>query len=170
MFPSASKALFALPFALAMGGACARKEATPATSMAASSATSDEAHPMRTKDAAASSEVDGASRDAVDAVVRELSNVPFPTGGLAPTIDLPATASVEEVLKAMFAIVSFTPGRVTRHSVLGSRRVSIPTADPHEFLAVTVDTNLGQKIVLMQHQGPRVGWWTRAYPGSAPAP
>jgi hypothetical protein len=84
------------------------------------------------------------------------------TNGTSPKIDLPATASTEEVLTAMFGRVGFDKGHVKTHRVAEEREVHVGK-DPTAYRAVLVETDLGRKVVLLRYESPATGWWTRAY-------
>ena len=81
--------------------------------------------------------------------------------GMYPTLDLPPSATVEEVIDRLFQVVGFGPGRVTEFRVLELRGVVIGSRSPERYNAARVETNLGQKIVLFRRE--RQDWWTRVY-------
>ncbi|MGA2867154.1 MAG: hypothetical protein ABSF95_21975 [Verrucomicrobiota bacterium] len=83
--------------------------------------------------------------------------------GLFPKLDLPATASTEQVVSRVFQMSGFDKGHVTTHRILETRQVRIPGSLPDIYTAVLVDTDLGKKIVLLKHEGPAAGWWSRVY-------
>jgi hypothetical protein len=91
-------------------------------------------------------------------MVNRLSASPFWSNGLSPKVDLPPTASVDDVIAGVFERTSLDRGRVTSYVIVETRRVSIVGAF-QEFHAVLLDTNLGRQIALLQYQGPSVGWW-----------
>lgn len=78
-----------------------------------------------------------------------------------PILDLPASATVEEVIDRLFQRISFGDGRVTVFSVLELRGVHIGPQATERHVAARVDTNLGQKIVLFRRE--QQDWWTRVY-------
>lgn len=95
--------------------------------------------------------------DPIDRVVRkESSNEYFPSGMWKP-IDLPATASAEEVIGKLFA----TPIRI-----LTNREVRI---SEDLYRAALVETGGGRKVVLIRYDKDRnptkklKGWWSRVY-------
>jgi hypothetical protein len=97
--------------------------------------------------------------DSIDALLARLSsshglwqNGPF------PRLDVPETASAEQVVRSVFEKISFDRGRVTAHRVLLVREVRI---DSDSYTAVLVDTNLGKKIVLFG-RGTTLRW-SRVY-------
>jgi hypothetical protein len=92
--------------------------------------------------------------------------------GASPVLDLPDAASTEQLLQRVFERTGFDAGRVTAHTLLTVRDVRIPVGSVSEtYTAALVDTNLGRKIVLLQHATPTGGWWSRAYDADPkPAP
>lgn len=109
--------------------------------------------------APASAALSKADNDAIDRLVARLRKSPLWSNGLFPKLDLPATATTEEVLAAMFAATS--SGKANRHQVLLEREVSLSSST---YKALVVESDQGQQIVLMQHHGDRTGWWTRVFP------
>ena len=86
--------------------------------------------------------------------------------GVYPTLDLPATASTEQVVARVFQMTGFDKGHVSSHRILETRQVRIGDRFPDAtYTAVLVDTDLGRKIVLRQHSSPSGGWWSRVYDG-----
>jgi len=100
--------------------------------------------------------------DPVDALVTRLTASPLWINGTFPAVKLPQAASPSAVLGEMFTKISFEPGPVKTHTIVSTREVRIG-AEPKPYTAVVVDTNLGRKIVLLQHQGDS-GWWSRVFP------
>src|SRR2546422_3494314 len=89
--------------------------------------------------------------------------------GMSPILELPATASTEQVVSRVFQMTGFDRGHVTSHKILKVRDVSIPGSLPDIRTAVVVDTDLVSKIVLLKYEGPAVGWWSRVYDTEPPA-
>jgi hypothetical protein len=83
--------------------------------------------------------------------------------GLFPKLDLPATASTKQVVSRVFPMTGFDKGHVAEHRILETRQVRIPGSLPDSYTAVLVDTDFGRKILLLKHEGPAVGWWSRVY-------
>jgi hypothetical protein len=77
--------------------------------------------------------------------------------GISPTLSLPVTASIQEVVKQFFKSVDH--GGVKDFTIVTSERVKI---DASSYEAALVDTKSGQKIILMQFQ-KSTGWWTRMF-------
>lgn len=138
----------ALAFPLVLSSACGKEAGAPAPSTPPRAAVEPDA---------------GAPRaDGTDQLVALLSASPMWNNGSFPRIDMPETEEVPRIVARVFEEVSFDRGRVTEHAVVRTRLVSIGEG-PKPFFAVLVETNLGPKIVLLQHQGPSVGWWSRVY-------
>src|SRR5688500_8799280 len=68
----------------------------------------------------------------------------------------------------MFDMISFDRVRVKHHKTLEERAVQIRGSLPDRYTAALVETDLGEKIVLLQHQGDVVGWWSRVYDSDRP--
>jgi len=100
--------------------------------------------------------------DAISRRIAQLDDFGLWTNGASPKIDLPPSATSEEVLAAMFSRVGFDKGHVKTHRVLQEREVPIGK-DPKPYRAVLVETDLGRKVVLLRYESPATGWWTRAY-------
>src|SRR5208283_3130498 len=77
--------------------------------------------------------------------------------GLYPSIKLPATASIEEVVSEVLE------RQVASYKILRVRHVHIQGSLPDLYTAVIVQTNVGEKIVLLKYAGESVGWWSRIY-------
>jgi len=101
--------------------------------------------------------------DAIQALVDRLSADPTGewTNSLHPKLDLPPSATVEEVIDRMFQVVSLDDGRVTEFRLLELRGVAIGSQPAERYNAARVYTNLGQKIVLFRRE--QQDWWTRVY-------
>jgi hypothetical protein len=97
----------------------------------------------------------------VDRLVKDLrSSSGLWQNGTFPDINLPRTASTEEVLcKALEG-----DRQVTNYSIVKVRHVSIHSDFLHLYTEVIVQTNLGEKIVLFKYEGQTHGfWWSRIY-------
>lgn len=99
--------------------------------------------------------------DPIGHLVTKLSSDHLWQNGASPTIDLPATASPELVVAKVFKLVSSDQGAVSSYDVLEIQQVHITGSLPDQYTAVLVQTNLGQKIVLLQYT--EQGWWSRMY-------
>jgi hypothetical protein len=101
--------------------------------------------------------------DAIQALVDRLSADPTGewTHSLHPKLDLPPSATVEEVIDRMFQVVSLEGSRVTEFRVLELRGVAIGSQPAERYNAARVYTNVGEKIVLFRREAQ--DWWTRIY-------
>jgi hypothetical protein len=133
-------------------------------------------------DRSAAADQAAAKSDPITTLVERLSASPFWQNGMAPILELPATASTDEVITRMFEKISFAEGRVTQYGILETRLVQIPDSLPYPspyyptvaavksskrlpytYMAALVRTDYGDKIVLLKYGGPRIGWWSRVY-------
>lgn len=92
-------------------------------------------------------------KDPIERVVQEESaNGHFPSGMYRP-IDLPATASPEQVIGKVFGAPL---------KVVTNREVRI---SDDLYTAVVVESGGGRKVVLIRYErGPKLsGWWSRVY-------
>lgn len=100
--------------------------------------------------------------DAIDSLVERLwGSAEWADGkpaDLYPRVDLPTTASAEQLVARLFQQqVHYLDGAET-FRILGSRTVFV--LKPSEpYLAVLVDTNLGQRVVMFRYDEARAGWW-----------
>jgi hypothetical protein len=102
--------------------------------------------------------------DPIEALVDRLSSSHgMWTNGMFPKLDLPATASAEQVVARVFKMISFDKGRVKSHRILETREIRIRGPLPDTYTALLVDTDFGRKIVLLQYTSPSVGWWSRVF-------
>ena len=101
--------------------------------------------------------------DAIQALVDRLSadSAGEWTKSLHPRLDLPPSATVEEVIDRMFQVASLEGGRVTEFRVLELRGVAIGSQPAERYNAARVYTNVGEKIVLFRRE--QEDWWTRIY-------
>ncbi len=96
--------------------------------------------------------------DSIDRLVSRLSSLHgLWQNGLAPAIELPPTATAQEVVSKVLA------GQVTSYKIVKIRSVRIPDSLPELHTAVIVETNDGEKIVLFRYEGQAFGWWSRIY-------
>ena len=101
--------------------------------------------------------------DAIQALVDRLSADPTGewTRSLHPKLDLPPSATVEEVIDRMFQVVSLEGDRVTEFRVLELRGVVIGSQPAERYNVARVYTNTGEKVVLFRRE--QEDWWTRIY-------
>jgi hypothetical protein len=80
--------------------------------------------------------------------------------GIYPILDLPQTASPEQVIKKCLD-KGLASGQVTNYKILKIRQVRIPTGiiNSDLFTAALIQTDSGEKIFLMKYDGG--DWWTR---------
>ncbi len=79
--------------------------------------------------------------------------------GISPNIPLPPSASAQEVAKKYFESVNYDRGKVKIFKILKSEKVKI---DASNYEAILIDTEAGQKIIIMQFQ-KHIGWWTKEF-------
>lgn len=96
--------------------------------------------------------------DAIDRLVVYLNSTNgLWVNGVMPNIRLPATATHAEVVR--HALRGYDG--LTRSHILVVRHVNIDGSDARDTAAL-VDTNLGQRIVLMGYDA-RMGWLTKVF-------
>ena len=83
--------------------------------------------------------------------------------GTYPVLGLPGTASPEQVVKGVFDMTSFDAGHIASYRIIEIRPVYIQGSVPAAYTAALVQTDLGEKIVLFDYVGPKVGWLSRVY-------
>jgi hypothetical protein len=101
--------------------------------------------------------------DPIDFLVKDLSSSSLWDNGIFPMLGLPETASIEQVVSETFKKTGFDKGQVTSFKILRVRQVHIHGSLPDLYTAVLVQTDLGEKIVLLKYQGDAAGWWSRVY-------
>lgn len=98
--------------------------------------------------------------DPIDRLVKDLYSSGLWQNGSFPVINLPATASTEDVVCKVLEL----DRQVTNYYIVKVRHVSIHSDFLHLYTAVIVQTNLGEKIVLFKYEGQTHGfWWSRVY-------
>jgi hypothetical protein len=105
------------------------------------------------------------TQDPIDWLVSNLSATHGTwVNGVSIGISLPKTASTSEVIARVFEMPTFGAEKVTSYKILKIRQVRIPGSPPSDlYTAVLVQTNLGEKIVLLQYTGHILGWFQRVY-------
>jgi hypothetical protein len=110
--------------------------------------------------------------DPIDRLVADLSATHgMWRNGIFPALNLPLTATPEEVIKKRFD-QDVAGGLFTSYKILRIRSVPIattgyigaladPPADSVWCTAALVETDSGKKILLMKYTGEQ--WWTRVY-------
>jgi hypothetical protein len=83
--------------------------------------------------------------------------------GVIPIIEVPLTASTQQVLERVFKRTGFDKGNVWTFQIIETRQVQIPAPgfSSDAFTAVLVETNLGRKIVLFSSSSSFR--WSRVY-------
>jgi hypothetical protein len=103
--------------------------------------------------------------DPIDRLVASLSSDGMWQNGLFKPVDLPPSATPAEVLFQVDKLTGlYQGGKLTSYQIIEVRQVQIGSNQTGgKFTAVLLDTNLGKKIVLLQNQGSKTGWWSRVY-------
>lgn len=83
--------------------------------------------------------------------------------GLSPEIHLPASAKPEEVLAAFLEKGSFDKGKVTSPEIVATRAIATSSAGDAPYTAVYFESEQGDFVVVMRHEGGEIGWWTKAF-------
>jgi hypothetical protein len=122
-----------------------------------------------TQPAAATTQAATTMPDAIAALVDRLSATHgLWVNGVSPILNLPADANDDDVLAKVFKMTTPPEGKITSYKILEKRQVEIPTVPGHEarpedgYQAIHLETNVGPKIVLLQHTKTG-GWWSRIY-------
>lgn len=105
-------------------------------------------------------------QDPIDRLVNKVSHESVPSYIFRP-INLPATATPKELIAAIYKRgVVYSPGfAFATYEIVEVREVQIEPPR-RKFTAVLLDTDLGQKIVLLQPLGNETnwhGWYYRTY-------
>ena len=101
--------------------------------------------------------------DPVEALVKRLSATHgLWINGLSPTLDLPATASPEEVVGQVFQRVSFAQGRIKKHSIVRVSEVTIVGGAPDPYPILVLHYLMRPKRVFILSQNFS-GWWSRVF-------
>ena len=100
--------------------------------------------------------------DTIDRLVERLRvSAEWASGGpndLYPRLDMPTTANAEQLVAHLFQKQIHYLKGVETYQILGSRNVYV--FEPSEtYLAVLLDTNLGQKVVMFRYDESKKGWW-----------
>jgi hypothetical protein len=101
--------------------------------------------------------------DPIDQLVTDLSATHgMWLNGMFPILDLPETASPEEVIERRFDM-GLPFGKVANYKILRIRQIRIPFTENSSVLytAVLVQTDSGKKIVLLKFTGRN--WWSRVF-------
>jgi hypothetical protein len=100
--------------------------------------------------------------DPIDRLVADYSaSRGFFVKGIFPDLNLPKTASQEQVITRALEMHGFTKEQVAGARILTIRQVHIQGIYPELYTAALVQTSIGEKIVLFQYQEPAFGWWSQ---------
>jgi len=108
-----------------------------------------------------------AASDPIDQLVDELSQYNLWQNGPTFLIDLPKTATTDQLAEALLKLKRGFDG--TEYKILKERPVCLYTYKPETFTAVLIETNRGKKkIMLFQYMrlprnSDRWIWWSRDY-------
>lgn len=95
--------------------------------------------------------------DAIDWLVAELGSSGNWQDGIVTSLNLPETASSEEIVSNAFKKDWFYKIPAD-YKILESRKIEFPF--PHDkYLAALVETGIGQKIIIYEYAGREVGWF-----------
>jgi hypothetical protein len=98
--------------------------------------------------------------DPIDRVIARFNGLSM--NGLVSGLELPSTASPEEVVKNALEKAEQRIGRVTSCQIMEIRYFRFGSASNSIFTAALVQTNVGKKIVLFANEHPKF-WWHRVY-------
>lgn len=114
-------------------------------------------------DAAPGAATEGGDLDPIGKVEAYIKGSMLWTNGLSPKIDLPASAKPEEVLAAFLEKASFDKGKVTSPKIVATRAIAVSSAETHPYTAVYFESEQGNYVIVMRHEGSETGWWTKAF-------
>jgi hypothetical protein len=100
-----------------------------------------------------------APQDPFDHVVYKVEHEVVPSYPFVP-IDLPATASPEQLISALSVRGDFQYRHISRFSISEVRAVDISS---RQHTAALLDTNRGQMFVLLHYDGDGYGWYFKIY-------
>jgi hypothetical protein len=110
-----------------------------------------------------------AKADSIIELVTRVSSQPEWRYGIYPTIDLPRTATTNQVAEQVFKTTAFNTDAgiqsVKTFKLLEIRQVNIPASDTDSYTAVLVETDLGRKIAVFrwEQDQEKAYWWSRVY-------
>jgi len=106
---------------------------------------------------------EGGNLDPIGEVEAYIKDSPLWTNGVSPKIDLPVSAKPEEVLAAFLEKASFDKGKVTSPKIVATRVIAVSSAETHPYTAVYFESEQGNYVIVMRHEGVETGWWTKAF-------
>jgi hypothetical protein len=122
-----------------------------------------------TQPAAATTQAATTMPDAISSLVDRLSATHgLWVNGVSPSLGLPADAKEDDVLAKVFKMTTPPEGKITSYTILDKREITIPTVSAERsrpedrYQAIHLKTNVGPKIVLLQHTKSG-GWWSRIF-------
>ena len=107
--------------------------------------------------------ISATTSDRIDKLVVDLSSDPMWENGSFPSLDLPETASTEQVVAETLKMTDFPvfPRRTMPYKILEVRRVHIKGSLSDLYTAVLIKTDhLGYQIILLKYLGHPGSWWT----------
>ena len=104
-----------------------------------------------------------ATQDPFDRLMTEVGHEDVPSYLYVP-IDLPATASPDQLISTLSKLGEFSGMQITSYKILEVRRVQDKTfRPPDDYTAVQLRTNLGQRFVLLRPEEDGHGWYYKVY-------
>ena len=101
--------------------------------------------------------------DSIDDFAAQLSASHLWQNGIFSQIDLPANASTDEVVAKVIEMASFNEGKLTSYKIIKAKGVQIKGSPPDRYTAVLLQTNFGEKIILLKYIDSTAGWRGRVY-------
>jgi len=107
--------------------------------------------------------------DSITELVTRVSSQPEWRYGIYPTIDLPQSATTNQVVEQIFKTTAFRTDAgiqsVKTFKILEIRQVCIPASDAVPYTAVLTETDLGRKIAVfrLEQDQKKPYWWSRVY-------
>ena len=107
--------------------------------------------------------------DSIAECVTRVSSQPEWRYGIYPTINLPQSATTNQVVEQIFKTTAFHTDAgiqsVKTFKIVEIREVNIPASDAVPYTAVLAETDLGRKIALFRWEQDQTKpyWWSRVY-------
>jgi hypothetical protein len=95
--------------------------------------------------------------DPIDIWVAQLSADPLWENETSPNLDLPKTATTEQVVAKVFQMTGFS-GKGTSYKILKIKTVHIKGSLPDLYTAVLLKTGSNEVVVLLHYNED---WWSR---------
>ena len=106
---------------------------------------------------AAALSIAASKTDPIDTWVAQLDAEAMWQNGIYPLLDLPQTATTQQVVAKVFQMTGF-PGHDKPYEILEIRKVHINGCLSGLYTAVLAETIHGKVVVLLQYNGE---WWSR---------